>query len=270
MIATLTNHRRYGQFGSTPSLVRALTSFGSLAVKRLWLKADAITAHSDGDALATWVDATSFGNNATQASGPAQPIYKTGIQNSLPAVRFDGSSAFMSLPDFSAFTGGEAWVVLKTNADPQPVGNETKTCPPLGDFGTDAFGDHYPYTDGVVYYDFGSTARKTVGDPTPSLASWHILNLISVSGEWTLNINNAGTPTYTTATNTVAFNSTPLLGKSTGSLGPFFFAGDIGEVMLYDAKLSSAQRSSDYSYLYNKWFPAAGGFLPRMTLLGVG
>lgn len=55
----------------------------------LWLKADAITGLSDSDPVSTWTDSSGNSNSAT-GSGTARPLYKTGILNSLPVVRFDG------------------------------------------------------------------------------------------------------------------------------------------------------------------------------------
>lgn len=78
----------------------AIPSFGFLPTKisgcKLWLKADFITGLNDGDALATWPDASGNGNDTTQATLGNKPLYKTNIINSLPSVKFDGTDDFMS------------------------------------------------------------------------------------------------------------------------------------------------------------------------------
>jgi len=59
----------------------------------LWLKADAITSHSDGDDLTAWSDSSGEGNDITVPGTAARrPHYKTGIINSKPAILFTGSA----------------------------------------------------------------------------------------------------------------------------------------------------------------------------------
>lgn len=64
----------------------------------LWLDADTL-ALSDGDPVGTWTDGSGTANDATQ-TGANRPTYKTGIVNSLPVVRFDGTTndQFMTFP----------------------------------------------------------------------------------------------------------------------------------------------------------------------------
>ena len=67
----------------TPAAISGLT---------VWLKADAITGKSDGDAMSSWTDSSGNGNHAVQATGANQPLYKTGIVNGKPAVLFDDTN----------------------------------------------------------------------------------------------------------------------------------------------------------------------------------
>lgn len=59
-----------------------------------WYKANGETIVPDATPLATL---TNFGSgaNATQSTALARPIYKTGIINSLPVFRFDGTNTYM-------------------------------------------------------------------------------------------------------------------------------------------------------------------------------
>jgi hypothetical protein len=221
----------------------------------LWLKADGIGGLSDGDPVGTWADSSGNGRDATQGTAGAKPTYKTGIQNGLPIVRFDGGD-FLSLPDFlTGYSAGECFGVLKLVNDP-PTPTDSSAGAPFGNFGSDSLANHYPYTDGTVYEDFGSTARKTTGNPTPSLASFHKLNMISASGEWTINLN--GTQHYTTASNTVGWSTAPLIGRSTSGAFTYGLVGDIAELVLFSRKVTSGERSDMIAYLDAKWFAAAG------------
>lgn len=49
---------------------------------------------ADNDPISTWN--SSYGDNALSSTGSARPVYKTGIINSKPVARFDGSNDFMS------------------------------------------------------------------------------------------------------------------------------------------------------------------------------
>ncbi len=58
---------------------------------RLWLAADKITGLSDGDVVTTWSDSSAQSFDVTQSTTSKKPIYKTGIFNSKPAIKFDGT-----------------------------------------------------------------------------------------------------------------------------------------------------------------------------------
>ena len=80
----------------------------------LWLKADAITGLSDGEAVASWADSSDNFLNATQGSGSAQPIYKTNIVNSQPIVRFDGINDVLLTNSTAAAAGVTFFTVVKS------------------------------------------------------------------------------------------------------------------------------------------------------------
>ena len=65
----------------------------------LWLKADAITGLADNDPVAAWNDSSGNSNNATQGTGANRPLYKVGIVNGLPVVRFDNVNDGLDTPN---------------------------------------------------------------------------------------------------------------------------------------------------------------------------
>lgn len=207
-----------------------------------WLKADAITGLADNDPISTWT--ASAGNNAT-AAGTARPTYQTNEQNGLPIVRFDGVNDAMAFGNFSALTAGEVFIVIKIDNDPT-TGSGARSG--LWTIGTDgALITLYPYDDGVIYDGFGSTARKTVGNPTPSLASWRVYNVFSAANDWGANLD--GSSLFTTATNTVGFSASCVLGAQSVA----FLDGDVAEFIMYNRKLTAPERASVLSYLETKW-----------------
>ncbi len=71
---------------------------GNSGNNKLWLRADAnvysdagTTLATDGSSVWQWNDQSGNGNNAAQVTASRQPVYNTGIVNSLPALNFNGS-----------------------------------------------------------------------------------------------------------------------------------------------------------------------------------
>ena len=68
-----------------------------------WLKADAgvykdagVTLAANGETVQQWNDQSGNGRNFSQATSGMRPVYTTGVQNSLPGVRFDATDDGMS------------------------------------------------------------------------------------------------------------------------------------------------------------------------------
>lgn len=209
---------------------------------QMWLKADAIVGLSDGEAISTWEDSATSNFDGTQ-SGGNRPIYKTGILNSLPIVRFDGTNDYFNIGDFSGMSEGEIFVVLKIDTDP-PAGDQTG----MWSFNASDATAHYPWTDGNIYENFGTTARKTVGNPTPSLAGWRIYSIYSATNDYQAFID--GTSVFSTATNTTQFQSGGTFGRSSSIR---YLDGDVAEIILYRAKLSVDNRAKVIDYLRIKY-----------------
>jgi hypothetical protein len=141
--------------GAGPQVGGAFTpaSIGGLTV---WLKADAITGKVDGDAISSWTDSSGGSKHGTQATGSAQPIYKTAIANGKPIVRFSApSSQVLNIPDLSALTAATGLIVVRAVEDPQAT-----AAGGLWEFGA-TNNTFYPFSDGIIYDDFATSARKT-------------------------------------------------------------------------------------------------------------
>ncbi|HZP59727.1 MAG TPA: fibronectin type III domain-containing protein, partial [Opitutaceae bacterium] len=95
-----------------------------LASTRLWLKADA--GISVGTGVNLWVDQSQYGNNATQIVTSNQPQLVTSatdstLPNNEPVVRFNGTSSYLTLPNFmsgSATNAGEVFMVVRAPLTP--------------------------------------------------------------------------------------------------------------------------------------------------------
>lgn len=233
--------RHYSPWSAVVSKA-TLFSPSSLSGLVEWLKADAITGLADNDPISTWT--ASAGNNAT-AAGTARPTYQTNELNSLPIVRFDGVNDAFAFGNFSALTAGEVFIVIKVDNDPT-TGSGVRSG--LWTIGTDAGSiTLYPYDDGNIYDGFGTTVRKTVGNPTPSLASWRVYNVFSAANDWGANLD--GSSLFTTATNTVGFSASCVLGAQSVA----FLDGDVAEFIMYNRKLTAPERASVLGYLQGKF-----------------
>ena len=215
---------------------------------KLFTDAGTTPVSSDGDAIYQANDKSGNNRHITQSTSGARPAYKTNVQNGLSIARFDGSSDFFSVPNFlTALSIGEVFIVVKIDTDPPANAAQTG----LWKIGSDTVATHFPYTDSGVYDDFGSTVRKTSGNPTAALTTPRTYHVISKSSLWTSWVNE--TQHYTTATNTVEFTIAGTIGKSSDAGNSYFLDGDIAEIVLYGAELSSADKALVAGYLTGKW-----------------
>lgn len=76
-----------------------------------WYRADAITGLSDADPVGTWSDESGASNDLT-STGANRPTYKTNIQNTLPAVRFDGTDDWMDVGTGAVSTTTAGTVII--------------------------------------------------------------------------------------------------------------------------------------------------------------
>ena len=219
-----------------------------------WHDAQAISGPADGDALDTWDDESGRGADLTKA-GTTSALYRDGTTgeniNGHACVRIvaDTTCYFTYAADIlSAAAAGEVFVVAQNDADPAASAGRSG----FWSFAGSDFSVHHPYTDGKVYEVWGRGTRVDCGNPTDSLASMHVYNVISSASEWTVNLNT--TQLYTTATNTVSFAASGVrVGRSSGST--YNYAGLFGELVIFNRSLSAGEHSDVYDYLAAKWAP---------------
>jgi hypothetical protein len=175
----------------------------------------------------TWYDQSGGGHNMTASSG-AEPTLDAADKS----IRF--SNQQFNLGNLSAWTAGEIFIKRKIDNDPT-TGGDTGT-PYL--FGTAGTASHIPFSNGLVYDSFGSTARKdTAVNPATSMASYHVYNVYSAASDWQNFLNGASL--YSTATNTVAFSTTCQFGRRDSG---FYMVGNVKAVVLANAKCNTTDR----------------------------
>lgn len=226
----------------------------------LWLKADAITGVADGGNITTtWPDSSGNARHATSVQGSTDwPIWQaTAGPNSTSRVKTYGTTGgtiagagWFTLPNFmTGFTAGDVFVVMrkivKSSALPANCG------PPLGDWGSTT-GDLFVFnTDQKIYDGTGSSARKTTVDPGDVTTAAFVYEIRTASAAWS-NYKN-GTQLFTTATNTVSFNSAPFIGHTTSNSARY--DGYISEVIFFSRVLddTTERKAVIHAYLNTKY-----------------
>jgi hypothetical protein len=219
---------------------------------QLWLQADAITGLSDNTQITgTWPDSSGNGRNATSVpGGGGGPKWRSSLgPNSKPAVQFGvGGSGWFSLPNFmTGFTAGHVFVVMKKITKSSFV--PAVSGPPIGDWGATT-GDLFVFnTDQKIYDGTGSSVRKATVDPGDITTNWFVYEVRTASGAWTN--YKSGTQLFTTATNTVSFNSTPFLAHTVTNTSTY--DGYLAEIIFYSRVLNSTEIATVKTYLTFKY-----------------
>jgi hypothetical protein len=184
--------------------------------------------------------------------------------NGLKTVEFTGTTGnsrlTMSSSLMSGATAGCFLAVFKLDNDPPTQdGRDGQSGGVLDGFTSDTGSNmttHHPWTsDGVFYEHFGTTVRKTTGNPTPSFAtSARVYSAHSAASDFKTYID--ATQFYSTATNTVGFGTkTRNLGNSWKSTrtDSYFVDGNIAEIVIFNSSLGTTDRQKMEGYLAWKW-----------------
>jgi len=215
-----------------------------LAGLALWLKADAITGLVNGDPVATWVDSSINGNDATQSTPAAQPTYQTNEINSLPCVKFDGSDGMMSVTEAALKPFTKFAVVNITNT---AIFRTILSSTTAG-----ACQWRIEQTSGLQNFLSQSTANIASSSTGVSTGSWLQLAIsYSAIGEYAFYLNGV---LDGAGTNNVAFSSAQTaIGSQSGDGTAEQWLGDIAELIVYDTVLSAGDRSLVEGYITTKY-----------------
>jgi len=192
-----------------------------------------------------WADKSGNGRNATIGTSNEPDYVSNGI-NELDSIDFTpGNSDYFNLPNLSYLTGGEAEIFAVLNKN---TGTVTSTNDGLWRFGTDAAITRFPWTNNQIYDEFGSDDRVDGIVFNQDLTGNVMYNVMSAANEWVNRIN--GIEIRRDITNDVDFRTAPTLGRSSNAA---YFNGKMGEVILYDTKLTYSNRQLIEKYLGDKW-----------------
>ena len=216
----------------------------------LWVYDASQESYANNDAVTQLTDRYGAGVNVVQATSSKQPVFKTGIQNSLPAVLFDGVDDLIATSaaygnSLSAFT---VFIVLQTSdIFAVPIANQIGFVFGRGWGIWIDSGASY----GVVTKDnSGSGFAQTTTQP--SNTSWQILMLTYDGTTITIKRNkNAATRTATLSGSIPATTSFLTLGSY--ATGGYYMSGYIGETCGYNWVFDSTTEDNMWTFLGTKW-----------------
>ncbi len=231
-------------FGSDP------LAPGGVVGATYWIRPEEMVA--SGTTLTNWDDV--YGAHTTEVIA-ATVVREPSTFNFHPTANFSpGYMAFVGQQLLSGATAGEQFTML------QSLGTHATADGYPSEFGGGGSGQtwQYDWSDSNVYSGWGSTVRKIwnpllapAGGPARDVLQPHIYNVLSQSGEWTARFD--GLSNFTTATNTVQFNSSPSTNTYIGASHNSVFNGRIAEVIVYGRELTTAERQRVNSYVAVKY-----------------
>lgn len=200
-------------------------------------------ATADGNPVGEWKDKSGNGRNGTNTL-TGRPTLKTGIYNGRNTVRFNGTSNFLSLPNFYNLGTDDftAFIVTKVNTPSvYTVVFEQSNAGLAGRliFFVGPFAQKYQYYHGNGYVGAGINGTSTN----------IIYKAISNGTSRSFSISN-GTPLTATLADFNSLGNFTYLGNSGYNE---YLNGDINEVLFYDRALSAGDQTLIYNYLAAKW-----------------
>lgn len=211
---------------------------------KLWVKADQITGHVDGDAIGTWSDQSGGGYDFTQASGGNKPIYKTNILNGQPVLRFDGLSSFMT-NSFGTTVAQPMTVFMVVNNFISPRGSYMLD-------GIDA-------TNRLAVLDGNDGATNSLNEYAgSSVLTPGYGMLLGGAHDYQISVNGATSNGYVDDTHIYTNQDLGSLGVAGFTLFDRYTqltqgAGDMAEMIVYTKTLTSTERLQIETYLAAKY-----------------
>jgi len=210
--------------------------------------ADSVIGLSDGNTIASWPDESGNNRTITQSTEANKAKWYSNIVATHAVARFDSSDRY----PVSAPTSGnnELWVVIKADADPAPNagrGGSWHFEPITGG----AESASYPYTNGLIYEDFGWGTRYSF-DPSVALTEWrlYVVREGNLEGATTYEIRVDTTVGFSGSDSQGGYETAPgascTFGKSEQNL---YLDAEVAWWCILDAVTTQVQRDSLWSYL---------------------
>jgi hypothetical protein len=260
---------------------------GSTLQPTVWLKADALNGvntagnpnalPANNSAVASWLDSSGNGRNATQGVAAQRPLFVTSQVNGKPVVRFDGSST-AGQGDFMSIIGGPLantalsdMTLFIVSNDNRLVGDtNNKAILSTRDNNGDGWVETYePSSKDQRYVHIGlGTSKDGVVDDNMGTDKFHVLEVrrdgltIELGHDGGLQVKDTldgFKPTLLGVTH---------IGNNNNDVNRFL-RGDIAEIIAFDNRyLNDAERSQVEQYLLNKYAITPAVPVPEPVSLG--
>jgi hypothetical protein len=200
----------------------------------------------NNDSVTAWNDLSGNGRNASQATASKMPLYRTGIQNGLPAVLLDGADDFLSL----ALTVGAASLTVFSVLQSTP-GAAARS--PLGASGSGA--GFRVNTDRTVRLVKQSVATVFTTSGTIASGAMGVLTLAYQDNttNGVANWNGAALGFATGPTATTNFSGSTNGIGATGAGTVEWFKDYLCELIVFTRYLTSPEIARVEAYLKAKW-----------------
>ena len=223
---------------------------------RIWLKADTITNTVPGSPVVSWPDSSGNGFHFYQTVPAMMPLWQPNRRGGLPAVHFDGSDDALwrenlAGSDFMTPTQATVFCVFTRES------NNPRTS--LFGWGPAAMNNRFflhATWQGIISFQHGS-APGTAWSQLPDWDdNWHVINVWRDG-----NIGSGMVDGFVLGDQNAMPDSPDMNYSSTFDIGrdPYgnFLKGEIGELLVYNRKLTDAERASVLQYLYSRWMRPA-------------
>lgn len=219
----------------------------------LWLDAsDTSTITDSSGSVSAWADKSGNGNNATQGTGSAQPTTGLNTANGKNAIFFDGNDTLEVGSGVYSIPSDESTLFIVSRATDTTAQRRLFV---MTNGGTARYKMAYETKAGAasdteVVFQVDSNLDPLGAQASGASADYQVLTgSFNGTDTTTIAINDG---TEVSDTNGVAFTATNcFIGSQTGSA--VFLIGDIGEIIVYNRLLSTAEQNLVKSYLTNKW-----------------
>jgi hypothetical protein len=230
---------------------------------KLWLEADEDVSTSSGR-VDSWADQSGYGSGA-DTSGSARPVLKPGVVNGKPVVRFDGTDDVIT--GNSVLAGGTTGRTILLVSEPNSTGDIKPFALNYSNRGGGK-GKNYTPTPEVRVRTGGSYRKFEESQPTGDFSVLTFRNASGASVKGIQGFTN-GAPLQDGKNDDKAGGTTLnikgddyALGNLKGFPGiDLYYDGDVAEAIVFDKRLSEAERIAAENYLASKY--GLSSFLSR-------
>lgn len=216
----------------------------------LWFRPGGVSAAPNAP-VTSWADAGSVGKPYVQGTAAAQPVYRTGVRNGMPAVQFDGVNDLLVCNDGvdnPAVTAQTLMVAHQTTGDCNFVGPTGGANPQTNN----QYRIGYPTADQLSTFDHALATQ--IGTTMPvGRGSWSVSTFwrdLTTYEFWQGNVL-CGSGAHANPSN--------LAIGCIGALMPaglLWVNGFIGEIVWWNSALTAPQKASAQNSLRTRWATA--------------